>query len=320
MTTTRTNRDAAGTPIVAVVGPTATGKSDLALDLAQRLDGEIVGADAMQLYRGMDIGTAKIPVDQRRGITHHQIDVLDLREEASVAAYQRHARADIAGIRARHRVPVVVGGTGLYVRAVLDRLDIPPTDPQVRARLHAEADTHGIEPLARRLAYLDPEAARRIEPRNVRRIVRALEVIELTGRPFTASLPAGEFVAPAVMIGLTVPRPILDERIARRVEAMWEHGLLAEVRALAGAGLRDGRTARAAIGYAQALAHLDGILPRAEAIEATIVATRRYARRQESWYRSDTRVTWLDATASDLLDRAWTTILDNPDRRGTMPS
>lgn len=287
-------------PIVAVVGPTASGKSDLALDLAEALRGEIVNADAMQLYRGMDIGTAKLPVDERRGIPHHQLDVLEVIEEASVAAYQVAARADFAAIRARGRVPILVGGSGLYVRAALDHLDIPPTDPAIRGRLEAEGERLGAAALFRRLAELDPFAAARIQPNNLRRIVRALEVIELTGRPFSASMPGREFVSATVMIGLRVDRAALDERISRRVERMWAEGLLAEVEGLLEIGLRDGFTASRAIGYSQAIAVADGALTPEEARAETAQATRRYARRQVSWFRPDPRIAWLDHDVPDL--------------------
>ncbi|HEY6743231.1 MAG TPA: tRNA (adenosine(37)-N6)-dimethylallyltransferase MiaA [Lapillicoccus sp.] len=290
--------------VVAVVGPTATGKSELGLALAERLDGEVVNADAMQLYRGMDIGTAKLPPDQRRGIVHHQLDVLEVREETSVAAYQRHARADIAGIGARGRIAVLVGGSGLYVRAALDRLDIPPTDRTVRARLDAELADVGVDVLRARLVRLDPAAADAIEPRNSRRIVRALEVVELTGRPFSASLPTREHLVPTMMLGLAADRSLLDERINQRVRRMWRQGLVDEVKSLVPQGLRDGRTASKALGYRQALAHMDGRMTPEEAQEATATATRRYARRQVSWFHADPRVVWLPHDAPDLVDRA----------------
>jgi tRNA dimethylallyltransferase len=296
--------ETAGVPVIAVVGPTASGKSDLALDLAERLGGEIVNADAMQLYRGMDIGTAKTPIAERRGIAHHQLDVLDVHEEASVAAYQREARLDVAGIRARRRRAILVGGSGLYVRAALDRLEIPPTDPAVRARLERELAVVGIEAMQLRLQQVDPLAARVIQPKNERRVVRALEVIELTGRPFSATLPTREYRLPTVTIGLLVPRPELDVRIDDRVHRMWEAGLLDEVRRLDAAGLREGRTAAKALGYSQALAHLDGILSAEQAIEDTITSTRRFARRQESWFRPDPRIHWLGYDDPRLTDRA----------------
>jgi tRNA dimethylallyltransferase len=291
-------------PVIAIVGPTASGKSDLALALATRLGAEIVNADAMQLYRGMDIGTAKTPIEERRGIAHHQLDVLDVHQEASVAAYQREARLDVAGIRSRRHRPIVVGGSGLYVRAALDRLEIPPTDPAVRARLTGELAAEGIEALHARLRRTDPIAAQAIEPKNGRRVVRALEVIELTRRPFSATLPTREYLLPTVTLGLLVPRPELDERIASRVHQMWYAGLLDEVRRLDAAGLREGRTAAKALGYGQALAHLDGVLSAGQAIEDTITSTRRFARRQESWFRPDPRIHWLGHDDPRLIDLA----------------
>ncbi|OLT15237.1 tRNA (adenosine(37)-N6)-dimethylallyltransferase MiaA [Serinicoccus sp. CUA-874] len=298
------DRDPDAPPVVAVVGPTATGKSDLGVRLALALDGEVVSADASQLYRGMDLGTAKLTLPERQGVPHHQLDVLDAREEASVAAYQQAARADLAAIRARGRVPVVVGGSGLYVRALLDRLEIPPTDPRVRAAWEGELEARGAEALHALLAGRDPAAAARIEPRNGRRVVRALEVIELTGRPFSATLPTRELVEPTVILGLRADRDVLDARIARRAARMWEDGLLKEVRGLEREGLREGRTASRAVGYAQALRQLDGELGEAEAVEDTAAATRRLARRQQSWFGPDPRVTWLEHDAPDLLDRA----------------
>ena len=289
---------------MAVVGPTATGKSDLALDLAERLDGEVVNADAMQLYRGMDIGTAKLAPAERRGIEHHELDVLEVTEEASVAAYQQAARADFDAIAARGHRAVLVGGSGLYVRAALDRLEIPPTDPVVRARLEAEAEQVGGDVLHARLRTADPQAAASILPGNVRRVVRALEVVELTGRPFSASLPKRELLSPAVLLGLRVNREVLDQRIARRVDRMWKQGLRHETETLLGRGLRDGVTASRAIGYSQAIAVIDGRSGEDEARRDTVQATRRYARRQESWFRPDPRIVWLDALADDLLGQA----------------
>ncbi len=290
--------------MVAVVGPTATGKSDLGVELALALDGEVVNADASQLYRGMDIGTAKLTMAARRGVPHHQLDVLDVREEASVAAYQGAARADLAQIRSRGRVPVVVGGSGLYVRALLDRLEIPPTDPQVRARWEAELQERGAEALHDVLVGRDPQAAARIEPRNGRRVVRALEVIELTGRPFSATLPTRELLQPTVLIGLRADREVLDARIGRRAGRMWADGLPAEVADLVGRGLREGRTASRAVGYAQALRQLDGELDEGAAIQDTAAATRRLARRQQSWFGPDGRIVWLEHDDPDLLRRA----------------
>jgi len=281
-------------PIVAVVGATAAGKSSLALDLAERLGGEIVNTDAMQVYRGMDIGTAKLPPAERRGIAHHLLDLLDVTEPATVAEFQRWAREVIADCRARGVVPVLVGGSALYTRAILDRFDFPGTDPAVRARYAEELEASGPEALHRRLAELDPTAAAGIIATNGRRIVRALEVIEITGRPFTASLPPPSYADPAtVQIGVDIDRPTLDARIALRVEQMWERGLVEEVRGLAERGLRDGLTAIRALGYRQVLAFLDGGLTEAEAKEQTITGTRRFARRQDSWFRKDERVTWV---------------------------
>lgn len=291
-------------PVVGVVGPTATGKSDLGVALARALGGEVVNADAAQLYRGMDVGTAKLTVAERAGVPHHQLDVLDVQEEASVATYQREARADLAAILGRGALPVVVGGSGLYVRALLDDLDIPPTDPGVRAALEQRLADEGAGTLHALLADRDPQAASRIEAANGRRIVRALEVIELTGRPFSASLPTRTFRGPTVLIGLRVPRPMLDERIARRVRDMWDRGLVAEVEHLARVGLRAGRTAARAIGYAQVLTLLDDECDEQQAQEDTVTATRRLVRRQESWFGADPRVHWLDATDPGLVGRA----------------
>jgi tRNA dimethylallyltransferase len=291
--------------VIAVVGPTAAGKSDLAVEMARHIDGEVINADSMQLYRGMDIGTAKLPVAARRGVPHHLLDVWDVTESANVAGYQRQARTLIDEVRARGRVPLLVGGSGLYVRAALDDLDFPGTDPAVRSRLEAELAEVGPGPLYERLRARDPAAAAAILPGNGRRVVRALEVIELSGRPFTATMPDYRYrYEGAVQIGLAVPRPALDERIALRVERMWAAGLVDEVRKLAAAGLRDGRTARRALGYEQVLRFLAGEWSAEEAMAQTIRATRRFARRQESWFRRDPRVLWLPYDAPDLLDRA----------------
>jgi tRNA dimethylallyltransferase len=292
-------------PIVAVVGATASGKSDLALDLAERLGGEIVNTDAMQVYRGMDIGTAKLPLAERRGIPHHLLDLLDVTEPATVAEFQRWARAEIVSCRARGAVPVLVGGSALYTRAILDEFEFPGTDPAVRARYDAALAELGPEALHRRLAELDPAAAAGIIATNGRRVVRALEVIEITGRPFTASLPALEYADPqTVQIGVDIDRPALDARIAARVERMWQQGFVEEVRALAERGLRDGRTANRALGYRQVLAFLDGELTEAEAKEQTISGTRRFARRQDSWFRKDPRITWVAYDDPDRVEKA----------------
>lgn len=291
---------AAGPQVVAVIGPTATGKSDLAVALALTLEGEVVNADASQLYRGMDVGTAKLSPSARRGVPHHLLDVLDVTQEASVAAYQASARAAVADALARSRVPVLVGGSGLYLRAVLDPLAFPGTDPAVRARWEGEAARLGPQRLHAVLAERDPAAAAAILASNVRRVVRALEVGELTGGPFAATLPHHEHVRPTVQIGLDRNRAELDQRIEQRVDAMLGAGFLAEVRDLEARGLRRGRTASAALGYRQLLDHLDGTLTLARAREETVRATRAFARRQQKWFRRDPRTTWLDAGAHDL--------------------
>ncbi|WP_019547269.1 tRNA (adenosine(37)-N6)-dimethylallyltransferase MiaA [Streptomyces sulphureus] len=286
-------------PVVAVVGPTAAGKSDLATELALRFGGEVVNADSMQLYRGMDIGTAKLTAPERREVPHHLLDVWEVTETASVAEYQRLARMEIDRLRAAGRVPVLVGGSGLYVRGAIDAMEFPGTDPQVRARLEGELAESGSGPLHARLAAADPEAARAILPSNGRRIVRALEVIEITGRPFTANLPGHESVYETVQLGVDVPRPELDARIAARVDRMWEAGLVAEVRELERRGLREGRTASRALGYQQVLAALAGACTEEEARAETVRATKRFARRQDSWFRRDPRVHWLSGAEQD---------------------
>jgi tRNA dimethylallyltransferase len=296
--------DVTRTNVIAVVGATAVGKSDLAVELALRTRGEAVNADSMQLYRGMDIGTAKLTPAERRGVRHHLLDLWEITDSASVAEYQRLSRRAIGEIHDRGRVPVLVGGSGLYIRAALDDLEFPGTDPAVRARLEAEAAERGSEVLHERLRERDPRAAEAILPSNARRIVRALEVIEISGRPFTATLPEHRYLHDAVQIGLTAPRPELDERIAVRVERMWSAGFVDEVRALERAGLRDGLTAGRALGYAQVLRFLAGEWTEAQAKEETVRATRRFARKQESWFRRDPRVHWLPYDAADLAERA----------------
>ncbi|MBA0051935.1 tRNA (adenosine(37)-N6)-dimethylallyltransferase MiaA [Streptomyces sp. AJS327] len=286
-------------PVVAVVGPTAAGKSDLGVALAELLGGEVINADSMQLYRGMDIGTAKLTPEERRGVPHRLLDVWDVTVAASVAEYQRLARAEIDRLRALGRVPVLVGGSGLYVRGAIDDMEFPGTDPGVRARLEEELAALGPGALHQRLAAADPAAAEAILPSNGRRIVRALEVIEITGRPFTANLPGPESVYETVQIGVDVGRPELDERIAVRVDRMWEAGLVDEVRALEAAGLREGRTASRALGYQQVLAALAGECTLEQARAETIRATKRFARRQDSWFRRDPRVRWLSGAAGD---------------------
>ncbi|MDQ1745046.1 MAG: tRNA dimethylallyltransferase [Pseudonocardiales bacterium] len=292
--------------MVAVVGPTATGKSDLAVALARRIDGEIVNADSMQLYRGMDIGTAKLAPAERGGVPHHLLDIWPVTKPAAVAEYQQLARGAIADIAGRGRTPVLVGGSGLYVRAVLDPLEFPGESPAIRAALAAELAELGPAVLHARLARLDPAAGAAILPSNGRRIVRALEVMELTGGLFTARMPAHQSVYPGVQLALE--RPDLESRVRLRVQRMMAGGLLAEVRRLLPLGLRDSPTAGKALGYQQLLAVLDdegnvrGDLE--QAVELTMSRTWRFVRRQRSWFRRDPRLHWLDAAAPDLLDRA----------------
>jgi tRNA dimethylallyltransferase len=289
-------------PVVAVVGPTATGKTALAVALAHRLGGEVVNADSMQLYRGMDIGTAKPDLAERNGVPHHLLDLWHVREAASVAEYRRLARAQIDRLRAAGTVPLLVGGSGLYVRAVLDELDFPGTDAALRGRLEEELAAVGPAALHTRLAALDPAAAEAVLPSNGRRIVRALEVIELTGGPFRAHLPDPRPHYPAVAVGLDREPAVLDERVAARVDRMWAAGFVGEVTALAADGLREGPTASRALGYAQVLAQFDGALTPDEARERTIGTTRRFVRRQRSWFRRDATISWFDAGRPDLVD------------------
>ncbi|GAA1498508.1 tRNA (adenosine(37)-N6)-dimethylallyltransferase MiaA [Paeniglutamicibacter kerguelensis] len=286
-------------PVIAVIGPTGTGKSDLSIALARELGGEIVNADALQFYRGMDIGTAKLSVAERAGIPHHLLDIMDVREDASVARFQADARRTFDEIRSRGAVPILVGGSGLYVRAALDEIDFPPTDPEVRQRLELEAHEHGPGPLARRLAAVDPaSAARNLDER---RMIRALEVYEISGKPFSSFMPEREYHAPAVQIGLNLDRALLHQRLELRVAKMQELGLLDEVRRLDAAGLREGKTASRAIGYAQFLAVLDGTMEEAEAAERTVIATRQFARRQVTWFNADERVQWFDPLSASLV-------------------
>jgi len=297
---------------IAVVGPTGTGKSDLALAVAERLGGQIVNADAMQQYRGMDIGTAKLRPEERRGIPHHQLDVLDVTETATVARYQRAAAADVEAVAAAGDVPIIVGGSMLYIQSLLDDWAFPATDPAVRARWEQRLAEIGPAALHAELARVDPEAATGIRPTDGRRIVRALEVVELTGRPFAASKPAvGTPRWDTVIVGLDWPTELLDERLARRTDAMFAAGLVEEVRGLLERGLREGRTAARALGYAQVIEALDvggGAEAVAQARERTFIGTRRYVRRQRSWFRRDHRIHWLDgrtgATVEAVL-RCW---------------
>jgi tRNA dimethylallyltransferase len=291
--------------LVAVVGPTATGKSDLGVALAAALHGEVVNADAMQLYRGMDVGTAKLTPHERAGVPHHLLDVLEVTDTAAVAAYQREARSVVERLLAAGRTPVLVGGSGLYVQAVVDELEFPGTDPALRAELEAELAERGPAALHARLATVDPAAAQAVLPSNGRRIVRALEVVTLTGRPFPARLPtAGAPRYDAVLLGIDRPTADLDVRVARRVARMFAAGLVEETRALLARGLREGRTASRALGYQQVVAALDGDGNLAAAAAETVVATRRFVRRQRSWFRRDRRIHWLDGACPDLLAAA----------------
>jgi tRNA dimethylallyltransferase len=296
--------------VVAIVGPTAVGKSDVALEVAQLIGGEVVNADAFQVYRGMDVGTAKVPPAERRGIPHHLIDIVDVSEELSVAQYQREGRTVLEGLALRGVPAVVVGGSGLYVRALLDDLRFPGSDPAIRAHWEAMLAEIGPGGLHAILAERDPKAARHILATNGRRIVRALEVGEITGEPFTAQLPAdGPELVAHFSFGLDLPREVLDARIRARVARMFDAGLVDEVRGLLAIGLREGRTASRALGYPQVIDLLDGTLQRAQAEEDIVAGTRRFARRQQRWFHRDPRTVWLDAmapassTAYSIADR-----------------
>ncbi len=298
---------------LAIIGPTGTGKSALALAVAERLcstfGAEIVNADAMQLYRGMDIGTAKLPVAERRGIPHHQLDVLDITETATVARYQEAAARDVEAVAARGAVPIVVGGSMMYIQSLLDEWAFPATDPEVRAKWERRLAEVGVGALHKELARIDAEAASSILPTDGRRIVRALEVVELTGRPFAASAPRiGSPRWDTAIVGLDWDTTVLDERLSQRTDTMFAEGLVDEVRSLLGRGLRDGVTASRALGYAQVIDDLDGGGDGSAAREPTFVGTRRYVRRQRSWFRRDHRITWLDGAAADNIEdtlRIW---------------
>ncbi len=287
--------------IIVIAGATATGKSDLAVALASEIGGEIINADSMQLYRGMDIGTAKLTMQERGGIPHHMIDILDVSEDATVASYQTGARSVADRLLTEGKSVVLVGGTGLYIKAFLDDLQFPDTDPQVRQRLLVESELVGGDEMHLRLARLDPAAAAAIPKENVRRVVRALEVIEITGKPFTAHLPRqGEGRYPfARQFGLVMERGNLRERIDERVDRMWEKGLVEEVDLLIERGIRSGKTARAAIGYAQVIAYREGKLSEIQAREETKRATRAFARRQETWFSRDERIIWIKESTMD---------------------
>ena len=298
--------------LIVICGATATGKSDLAVALAEEMHGHVVNADSMQLYKGMDIGTAKLSMQERRGIPHHLIDVLPVNQEASVAQYQIDARSIIDQLLEENIPAIVVGGTGLYIKAILDDLNFPDTDPEVREKIARQAEELGVDVLHERLAKLDPAAAAAIPKENVRRVVRALEVIELTGRPYTANLPrVGSTKYPqAQQFGLVMERETLHERIDLRVERMWERGLVREVRDLMGDGLLEARTAQAALGYAQIIKFAQGELTEDEAKEETKRATRQYARRQETWFSRDERITWVKkAPISELVERVISTTI-----------
>lgn len=288
--------------LIVICGATATGKSDLAVTLAHQIDAEIINADSMQLYKGMDIGTAKITVEERKGIAHHLMDILDVTQDANVAWYQDNARAAITEIQSRGKNVIIVGGTGLYIKAILDELNFPDTDPVVRAELELEFATKGIDPLFERLERLDPAAALAIDKANSRRVIRALEVIKITGMPFTANLPREESsrYPHAQQFGLVMDRDALSERISNRVDRMWELGFITEVEQLMAAGIMKGITAQRALGYAQAIAQIEGKVIEEEAKEETKRATRQYARRQETWFSRDERITWISPTQNAL--------------------
>lgn len=282
-------------PLIIICGATATGKSDLALDVAEACGGEIINADSMQLYRGMDIGTAKLTQEERRGIPHYLLDILGVKESASVADYQLRARAAVDDIRSRGKAAIVVGGTGLYIKSIIDEMNFPDTDPEIRTRLESEAELLGTAALYSRLKDVDSEAAAAIEPANTRRIIRALEVIESTGQPYSANLPSDTSLLypDAFHFGLTMERSALSPRIDRRVEKMWERGLVDEVSSLIDEGLLEGSTAQRAIGYAQVISMRNGEIDNAQARELTKVATRQYVRRQETWFKRDSRIQWI---------------------------
>ena len=288
--------------LIVICGATATGKSDLAVTLAQHLNAEIINADSMQLYRGMDIGTAKITMGERKGIAHHMLDLLDVHQDANVAWYQEKARDLISEIHGRKKDVIIVGGTGLYIKAILDELNFPDTDPVVRAELELEFATKGIAPLFERLEKLDPAAALAIDKANSRRVIRALEVIKITGKPFTANLPREESSRYpfAQQFGLVMDRDTLSERISTRVDRMWEQGLVEEAQGLLQAGIMQGTTAQRALGYAQVIAQIEGKVSQDEAQEETKRATRQYARRQETWFSRDDRITWISPVQNAL--------------------
>jgi len=288
--------------LVVIGGATATGKSDLAVALAQRIGGQVVNADSMQLYKGMDIGTAKLSMAERQGIPHHMLDLVEVSTDVNVAWYQERARAVIDELLAADIPVIVVGGTGFYIKAILDDLNFPDTDPAVREKLTLEAEKIGGDALHQRLGKLNPAAAAAIPRENVRRVIRALEVIEITGKPFTANLPREDSTKypQALQFGLSMERELLDPRVELRVDRMFQQGLVNEVEELITKGLLDGKTARAALGYAQVISALAGEITMDEAISQTKLATRQYIRRQETWFRRDQRITWLEPDSDRL--------------------
>jgi tRNA dimethylallyltransferase len=286
--------------VIAIVGPTAVGKTALSLEIAEKFSAEIINADAMQIYKGMDIGTAKLPLSQRRGIVHHQIDVLDPSEEANVSQYQKQSREIINDLLSKNVQPVLVGGSGLYVNSVLEDLEFPGTNLEVRAKYEEILDEKGVEALFQMLKEIDPKAAENILPNNARKIVRALEVNEITGNAFNAKLPEPSPIFSDVRIALDMPRDLLDQRIIDRVHQMFEDGFVDEVKSIE-KNLRLGKTAFRALGYSQVLSLLSGELTEDEAITLTINATKKFARRQLSWFRRDPLIHWLDATSPDLF-------------------
>ena len=286
--------------VIAIVGPTAVGKTALSLEIAEKFSAEIINADAMQIYKGMDIGTAKLPLSQRRGIVHHQIDVLDPSEEANVSQYQKQSREIINDLLSKNVQPILVGGSGLYVNSVLEDLEFPGTNLEVRAKYEEILDEKGVEALFQMLKEIDPKAAENILPNNARKIVRALEVNEITGKAFNAKLPEPSPIFSDVRIALDMPRDLLDKRIIDRVHQMFEDGFVDEVKSLE-KNLRLGKTAFRALGYSQVLSLLSGEISEDEAIALTINATKKFARRQLSWFRRDPLIHWLNATSPDLF-------------------
>ena len=289
--------------VIAIVGPTAVGKTALSLEIAEKFSAEIINADAMQIYKGMDIGTAKLPLSQRRGIFHHQIDVLDPSEEANVSQYQKQSREIINDLFSKNVQPILVGGSGLYVNSVLEDLEFPGTNLEVRAKYEEILDEKGVDALFQMLKEIDPKAAENILPNNARKIVRALEVNEITGKAFNAKLPEASPIFSDVRIALDMPRDLLDKRISDRVHQMFEDGFVDEVKSIE-KNLRLGKTALRALGYSQVLSLLAGEISEDEAITLTINATKKFARRQLSWFRRDPLIHWLDATSPDLFEES----------------